>query len=51
MLKIITSNFSSVTDYFIIFSIIEPGTKSVMTAPKMYNTEYQHVGSNKPITV
>lgn len=28
-----------------------PGTKSVMTAPKMYNTEYQNVGSGNPITV
>lgn len=28
-----------------------PGAKSAMTAPKMYNTEYQHVGSNRPVMV
>ncbi|KAK3602620.1 hypothetical protein CHS0354_034204 [Potamilus streckersoni] len=33
------------------YTLPEPGTKSMMTAPKMYNTEYQHIGSNKPITV
>lgn len=33
------------------FVLPEPGSKSVMTAPKMYNTEYQHVGSNKPVMV
>ncbi|XP_060556411.1 stabilizer of axonemal microtubules 3-like [Ruditapes philippinarum] len=33
------------------FTLPVPGTKSAMTAPKMYNTEYQHVGSEKPIMV
>ncbi|KAJ8298646.1 hypothetical protein KUTeg_022706 [Tegillarca granosa] len=33
------------------FTLPPPGTKSIMTAPKMYNTEYQNVGSKKPITV
>lgn len=33
------------------FTLPQPGTKSVCTAPKMYNTEYQHIGSEKPITV
>jgi len=33
------------------FKLPDPGTKSVCTAPKMYNTEYQHIGSEKPITV
>ena len=28
-----------------------PGTKSAMSAPNMYKTEYQSVGSKKPITV
>nr|KAG5695434.1 hypothetical protein BaRGS_033559 [Batillaria attramentaria] len=29
----------------------QPGSKSTFTAPKMYNTEYQHIGSQKPVTV
>lgn len=33
------------------FTLPVPGTKSVMTAPKMYNTEYQFIGSEKPIMV
>ncbi|PVD18243.1 hypothetical protein C0Q70_21769 [Pomacea canaliculata] len=33
------------------FVLPNPGTKSIFTAPKMYNTEYQHIGSNKPVTV
>ncbi|XP_005105255.1 uncharacterized protein LOC101859880 [Aplysia californica] len=33
------------------FKLPDPGTKSVYTAPKMYNTEYQNIGSRKPITV
>ncbi|KAK3102684.1 hypothetical protein FSP39_013124 [Pinctada imbricata] len=33
------------------FTLPDPGSKSVFTAPKMYDTEYQHVGSKKPITV
>ncbi|BFZ16194.1 hypothetical protein BsWGS_19233 [Bradybaena similaris] len=33
------------------FRLPDPGSKSVYTAPKMYNTEYQNIGSRKPITV
>ena len=33
------------------FTLPQAGTKSICTAPKMYNTEYQHIGSEKPITV
>ncbi|XP_041365951.1 uncharacterized protein LOC121380963 [Gigantopelta aegis] len=33
------------------FTLPKPGSKSIMTAPKMYNTEYQNVGSGKTITV
>ncbi|KAK6973335.1 hypothetical protein BgiMline_024537 [Biomphalaria glabrata] len=33
------------------FKLPDPGTKSVYTAPKMYNTEYQNIGSKKPVTV
>ncbi|KAL8568139.1 hypothetical protein ACOMHN_027662 [Nucella lapillus] len=33
------------------FTLPTAGTKSICTAPKMYNTEYQHIGSEKPITV
>lgn len=33
------------------YTLPTAGTKSVMTAPKMYNTEYQNVGSKKPIIV
>uniref|UniRef100_A0A0B6ZBH8 Uncharacterized protein n=1 Tax=Arion vulgaris TaxID=1028688 RepID=A0A0B6ZBH8_9EUPU len=33
------------------FKLPEPGTKSIYTAPKMYETEYQNIGSRKPITV
>lgn len=33
------------------FTLPAPGSKSVMTAPKMYNTEYQFIGSEKPIMV
>lgn len=33
------------------FKLPEPGSKSVFTAPKMYDTEYQNVGSRKPITL
>ncbi|XP_046573804.1 uncharacterized protein LOC124281845 [Haliotis rubra] len=33
------------------FTLPNAGTKSVMTAPKMYNTEYQNVGSKKPVIV
>lgn len=28
-----------------------PGSKSAFAAPQMYKTEYQNVGSRKPITV
>jgi hypothetical protein len=28
-----------------------PSTKSAMATPNMYTTEYQNVGSKKPITV
>lgn len=33
------------------FTLPPPGTKSILTAPKMYNTEYQFIGSEKPISV
>jgi len=33
------------------FKLPAPGSKSVFTAPKMYDTEYQNVGSRKPITL
>ncbi|CAG5118486.1 unnamed protein product [Candidula unifasciata] len=33
------------------FRLPDPGSKSVYTAPKMYNTEYQNIGSRKPVTV
>ena len=34
---------------FIIFAA--PGSKSVMTAPKMYKSEYTNVGSGNPVIV
>lgn len=33
------------------FTLPVAGTKSIMTAPKMYNTEYQHIGSDQPVLV
>ncbi|KAK6183852.1 hypothetical protein SNE40_002376 [Patella caerulea] len=33
------------------YTLPDPGSNSVMTAPKMYKTEYNNVGSGKPIVV
>ncbi|ESO97527.1 hypothetical protein LOTGIDRAFT_104414 [Lottia gigantea] len=33
------------------YTLPDPGTNSIMTAPKMYTTEYKNVGSGKPIVV
>ncbi len=33
------------------YNLPAPGPKSAYSAPKMYNTEYQNVGSGKTITV
>ena len=33
------------------FTLPPPGTKATLSAPHMYRTEYQNVGSKKPITV
>ena len=33
------------------YELPRPGTKSTFAAPLMYNTEYQNIGSKKPVTV
>lgn len=46
--KVKEANFCPVDTPYV---LPNPGSKSVMTAPKMYNTEYQHIGSQKPCLV